>query len=344
MSRKYEHIDTWWKYVKSNVTQIEEKAEITAGREAEILLRNIVDEHYKFKNCHSFFSKRVYNPEVGYKNEIDLIVVTEKQLYVLECKNWGGVLTKEDDKWVQRKMARDNSNKIIVHDNVVDKNEAKKRSLLNYIENMGIRIANKNCTQKVIFMNKNLRIDSKEIYSNESVITPDRLDSYLNKQENRLKFHERFFSSIINILLDDESSAKVVDGLFERIGGKDFNKLVYAISSLPTWDKVILYGTKIISGDIRKSDNSIFRTNYGIPFKDIKKIKIKIVRSKGLSLIKSILAIGRPISLELYGASQKIIKTTDGNPDGFVRIQPAGSQECIDLPIFQIEEIIYGKF
>ena len=73
MSGIKENIDAWYKYVKADVKPMEEDPEIRAGREAEDLLKNIVDEHYQFRNCHSFSSKRVYNPAVGHKNEIDLI-------------------------------------------------------------------------------------------------------------------------------------------------------------------------------------------------------------------------------------------------------------------------------
>lgn len=63
------HIDAWHKYVKADIKAIAEDPEILAGREAEDLLRNIVDEHYQFKGCHSFLSKRIYNPSVGHKRD-----------------------------------------------------------------------------------------------------------------------------------------------------------------------------------------------------------------------------------------------------------------------------------
>jgi hypothetical protein len=344
MSGIKEHIDAWYKYVKADVKAIEEDPEILAGREAEDLLRNIVNEHYQFKGCHSFSSKRVYNPSAGHKNEIDLIIVTEKKLYILECKNWGGQLKREDGKWIQYKRQRDGSYRTISHDDVVAKNEEKRKVLIDFLRSNGIDISDSDCTQKVILMNRKLAIHSEDIYNDPKVIPPDRLDHYLGRQETRLKPHERFFASVISLLLDDETSSKIVDGLFKRLGGKDYKRLINSISGLPTWDKVILHGTKIISGDVRKSDRSIFKSAYGIPFDQVKTIKNGIIRSKGIFLVKSVLTIGRPIALDLYDMRGSYIKGVEGHPDGIIRIQPAGSPDCIDIPIFQIEEIVYGKY
>ena len=112
---------------------------------------------------------------------------------------------------------------------------------------------------------------------------------------------------------------------------------------MPTWDKVILYGAKIISGDIIKGNGSIFKSAYKIPFNETKKIKIKLIRSKGLFLVKSLLNIGRPIGLNLYGNNGKFLVATEGNVDTSLRIIPAGTPNYIDIPIFEINEIVYGK-
>ncbi len=209
MSGIKEHIDAWYKYVEADVKAIEEDPEILAGREAEDLLRNIVNAHYQFSGCHSFSSKRVYNQAANHKNEIDLIIVTQKKLYMLECKNWGGRLKKENGSWVQYKRNRDGSFRTVSHDDVVEKNEEKRKVLLNYLRSQGISISNKDCVQRIILMNRNLTIDSPEIYNDSRVIPPDQLDNYLNRQETRLKLHERFFASVISICLTKKSRKRL---------------------------------------------------------------------------------------------------------------------------------------
>jgi len=342
MAKMREHIDTWYKYLKSDIKPAEEDPEILGGRQAEDLLRNIVDGHYKFKGSHSFSAKRVPDKLRGGKKEIDLIVVTDKKLYILECKNWSGRLQKKGDKWIQYKR---NSDKYIEHDDVVLKNEEKKNILIQYLNDKGIDVNSSDCVQKIILMNKNLAIDSKEIYSSPHVIPPDRLDSYLSRQKNRFSLSQKFFASVINLLLDEESSSKIIGGLFKRLGGHTHKQLIQEIKVLQTWDKVVLYGTKILSGDIYKSDKNIFKVVYKVPFKETKKIKVRIIRNKVLYLAKSIMAIGRPIGLDLYNYKGKLIYKTEANPNGVVRFRPAGSpeEEEIYISIFEIEEIIYGK-
>lgn len=298
MSSLKEHVDTWYKYIKSNTKPEYEDPEIEAGRRTEDLLNNIVDNHYQFKGSHSFSGKRVYNDLLGHKNEIDLIVVSDKKLYVLECKNWSGRLTKRGDKWIQIKNRKNKQYSEIEHDDVVLKNNEKLKALLRYLNSKGLDVKFSDCAQKTILMNKNLAIDSEEIYNSNAVIPPDKLDTYLGKQKNSLAPHQRFFASIINIILDEESSGKVIDGLFKRIGGHQHKQLIHEINTLPTWDKVVLYGTKVLSGDVIKSDKNIFKSAYKVPFDRTQKIKIRILRSKSLFLVKSVLNIGRPIGLD----------------------------------------------
>lgn len=331
-----EHIDAWYKYKKANIQSSEEDGQILAGRQAEDLLRNIVDEHYQFRGCHSFSGKRIFNPALNHKNEIDMIVVTDKKLYVIECKNWSGRLVKRNDKWIQIKESEEKE-----HNDVLIHNVMKKNLLLSSLRGIGINIMDTDCIQKVIFMNSRLSIESPEIYNNPDVVTPDKLNDYLNNQKTQLEPHQKMFASIISLILDSESSSKIIDGLFSRLGGKDHTKIVQFINELPTWDKIKLFGTKILSGDIIR--DNIYSSAYKVPFEKIKKIKIRIVRSEGLFLVKSILKLGRPIGLDLYDSSGRILLKTKANPEGVFKFIPAGNPDFIEVPILEVDEIIYGK-
>ena len=210
-----EYIRVWYKYATSNINPETEDPIVLAGRDAENVLHNIIHENYQFRGCHSFSSKRIYNTQVNHKHEIDLIIVTDKKLYVMECKNWGGSLVIERDKWVQIKRNNDR----VEHDNVLNLNEIKKNLLISTLKSHDITVNDTACEQKIILMNRNLKIQNPEIYSNENIITPDRLYQYLNKQDNRRKPHEILFSAIINLLLDDESATMISD-VFSQEWGK----------------------------------------------------------------------------------------------------------------------------
>jgi len=332
-----EHIDAWYKYKKANIQSSEEDGQILAGRQAEDLLRNIVDEHYQFRGCHSFSGKRIFNPALNHKNEIDMIVVTDKKLYVIECKNWSVRLVKRNDKWIQIKEFEEKE-----HNDVLIHNVMKKNLLLSSLRGIGIDIMDTDCIQKVIFMNSRLIIESSEIYNNPDVVTPDRLNDYLNNQKTQLEPHQKMFASIISLILDSESSSKIIDGLFSRLGGKDHIKIVQFINEIPTWDKIKLFGTKILSGDIIR--DNIYSSAYKVPFEKIKKIKIRILRSEGLFLAKSLLKLGRPIGLDLYDSSGRILLKTKANPEGVIKFIPAGNPDFIEVPILEVDEIIYGKY
>jgi len=78
MANFKEHIDVWYKYIKADIKETEEGSWVLAGREAEDLLGNIVDDHYQFKGSHSFAGKRVFNEDAGHKNKINLIISGSK--------------------------------------------------------------------------------------------------------------------------------------------------------------------------------------------------------------------------------------------------------------------------
>ena len=260
------------------------------------------------------------------------------KIYIIECKNWSGKLIKRNDKWVQLKRYGEEKE----HNDVLKHNIMKKNVVLSALRNIGISILDTDCVQKVIFMNSGLKIDNAEIYNHPDIITREKLDEYLNNQKSQLDSHQRFFDSVISLILDNESSAKVIDGLFSRLGGKDHKKVVSFVNELPTWDTIKLYGTKILSGDIVR--DNIYQSAYRVPFDKIKKIKVKIIRSENLLLANSLLKIGRPIGLNLYGSNGRILLKTKANPDGFVQFLLAGEgAEPISIPVLEIDEIIKGK-
>ena len=59
MASWQEHFEAWNRIVKTDLRPIKENKGIEAGREAEDKLREIVNENYSFKGCHSFAAKRI---------------------------------------------------------------------------------------------------------------------------------------------------------------------------------------------------------------------------------------------------------------------------------------------
>jgi hypothetical protein len=341
-----EHFKAWHKISKTNLNPVKEDGGILAGREAEDYLRKMVDENYSFKGCHSFSSKRVPRREGG-RREIDLIVVTAKSLYVIECKNWAGTLTtaRNGDGWIQKQNAQDSRPK--EHKNELNWNALKMKLLVEYLRDRGIQIKPHQVSHKLIFMGKNFKILSPEIANNPNVVTLDLLAEYLDNQNNKLKPHEKLFSSVIGFLLNEEDKNKVMDGLsIERVGGEDHDRMIQEIGKLGTWDKIFLHGDKILSGDIIDSSvSNIFDKHSKPPLLNrTKEIRIGLIKSKWLGLAKAFLRIGRPIALDLYDPQAKLVAKASGNHAGIIRIQQAGSPDWTSVNLCEIDRIVSGKY
>jgi Nuclease-related domain len=337
-----EHFDAWHQIRKTNLNPIAEDGGILAGRDAEDLLRKIVNENYSFKGCHSFASKRIPDPQNQRRREIDLIVVTDKRLYVIECKNWTGVLSTAGNRWIQKTFG----GQVREHENVLALNTYKMKLLVEYLKNQGITIQPDRVCQKLIFMNPKLNISSLAIAKSPDVVIPERLEEYLGKQNNQLKTHEKLFCSVIGLLLDEELKGKVLDGLeIERVGGMHHDRLIQEIAKLATWDKIFLHGTKILSGDlIGRSIPFIFnKDSHRLPLDRVKEMRIEFVKSKWLGLIKAFLKVGRPIAIDLFDPRGKSIARANGNPFGIVRFHEAGSKEPTDINLCEIDRIISGR-
>ena len=335
-----EHIDAWYAYRKADITPSEEDGWILAGREAEDLLLTMVEKHYQFRGSHFFVGKRIYNPAVNHKHEIDMIVVTDRKLYVLECKNWSGRLVIRNGSWVQEKTTQEGVRET-VHSDVLRHNTMKRDLLVATLKEEGIDVSAQDCVQKVIFMNRNLKIEDHEISEHPDVVTPDRLDAYLDSEDSSMEPYQRLFASIMSLLLDSESSGKLIDGIFSRIGGKDHERLLSFLRELPTWDRIHLYGTRVLVGDI--IHNTIYQSAYKVPFEKIRKIKVRIARKSGVFLAKSLLRIGRPIGLDLFDQKGRCLLKTRGNPEGVISFIPAGKPNPVEVPLLMIEEIHLGK-
>jgi Nuclease-related domain len=344
MANWQQHFDAWHKISKADLTPVAEDGGILAGRDAEDLLQQLVEENYSFRGCHSFAGKRVPNLDGRGRREIDLIVVTSKRLYIIECKNWTGNLIAEGDRWVQTNT--DGQGRLVRkdHEDVLQINQLKMKLLLANLRNQVIPIRSEAVCQKVIFMNPKLRICSPVIANHPDVIPPEQLEAYLSGQDSKLKLHEQLFSAVIGVLLDAETKNKVLDGVgIELVGGAKHDKLIQYLRELGTWDRVFLRGTKIISGDIRiRSSMNMFANDVSLD--GVKNIQVRYVESKWWGFFKALFRVGRPIALDLYDAKGKCIEKVSGNPHGVVRIIPAGSPTEQDVDICQIDHLSYGRY
>ena len=227
----------------ARIEPLAESPEITAGRQAEEFLKGLVDSNLRFKGAHCFIGKRVPAPALRRRFEIDLVVLTRKQLHILEVKNWSGELFPQRKGWVQRKR----DGREIEHQNLTRYNSQKVEVLLDYLQQHGVNLKNTMVSQKVLFMNERLTIHP-DIMADRNVIARSQLDDYLASQKGS-SYGERLLFSVIEACLDAEKSTILVGGLFKAIKKREFKEAVKALSDLRTWDLVGCYGGRTLQGD-----------------------------------------------------------------------------------------------
>ncbi|MCF7699214.1 nuclease-related domain-containing protein [Loktanella sp. M215] len=224
-----------------------ELGDVIAGRDAEIALRSMVSNHLSWKSASIFHSKRVpSNVSSPWRDryEIDLIVVSHKQISAIEIKAWSGSVRLSGSSWVQERR----NGQQISHEDPLQKNQKKLDSLCAFLESKGIRVP-KARISRVILWNRNVRIPL-EIANRDEIIMHHELEKFLSHQKAS-GFGERFMMSVLELCLEREAGQIAADGFFSAIPTHDFDAATHAVSHLETFDKLELYGGRVLSGDLR---------------------------------------------------------------------------------------------
>jgi hypothetical protein len=264
------------------IEPIHEDPQVLAGRRAEDFLHQLVRSNLKYKDAHCFIGKRIPSPRDRRRYEIDLIVLTKKQLHVIEVKNWSGELFIRNDQWIQRKR----NGEEIEHPDLAHYNARKMQALTQYLQSHGVEVPPGFIRQTVLFMHPGLRM-SHEIASHPNVIPRAMLDDYLNSQRG-ISMAERMLHSVVEACLNMENSKVVLEGLFKALHSHEIKNAVTALSALHTWDRVCFYGGKVEQGDMI---GLTIRGEY-IGFKSLSagdEVKLKWVRGKFWSLAWALL-------------------------------------------------------
>lgn len=308
----------------------QELAEIKAGEDAENWLQDLVNNHINYKGSHSFAGKRVSCANRKARKEIDLIVVTPSKIHVLEIKMWSGQLFVYGDQWIHAK--RDGKQK--AYPNLVAYNNEKKEILLNYLAENGLMVSEQQVCQKIIFLNRNLSVDWA-IANNPDVIIPSKLHNYLAQQRSN-STAKNLVCSVIEYCLSQENAQLVVDGLFSRMTQDKFHQTTKLIDELPTWDKLMLNGTRVLKGDLL----GIQLGSRYLRKKDIEReaeINVSWTRNKLIGLIKVLIKSASLGSIKLPNEKALSVSTKD-----YVHFHLVGQPTPNSIPLMHINKIITG--
>lgn len=236
------------------ILAVEPQAEddaVAAGRSAELALRGLMQDSHALKTARIYHSKRVPKvmgradgtlPGGGGRYEIDLIVVTPRQMTVIEIKNWSGALRVENGNWVQARRGGDE----IDHGPVEALNRKKLDVLTAYLSAKSVR-SPPLLAARVMLWNTNLQLP-EELLADPAVIPRGKIDSYLaaHKQPG---FGARLMNAVMSLVLEGEArdiGAKRV----RPLGRWKMRKLHRALDALNGFDHVELVGGKVLAGDL----------------------------------------------------------------------------------------------
>ena len=185
----------------------------------------------------------------------------------------------------------------------------------------------------VIFKNPKLTLDSA-ITNNPFVVPYQELNKYLASQKG-VSFAERMIHSMIEICLDLEKSKIIMDSLFHSMPSSYFKKIHNHFINLGTWDKVGLYGDKVLTGDVLK----LFIGEREIDLSSLspgEKIHFSWTRNKIWGLVKS-LATDIPLGTLCMQKERIPIHTKDS-----MKFHAAGEERPVKIDLSHIEWILKG--
>jgi hypothetical protein len=310
-----------------------EDPEDVGGREAERFLDALVGSHFHFKDADLYPNKRV--PAGRRRREIDLIVVTPTRIHVIEVKNWSGSLARQGARWVQTNR----SGRRIEHPDLVADNRDKNLALVDYLNAKGIdldpRQVGTYLSNKVVFMNPRLAIESPEIRENPDVLEYARLQAYL-KEQKRSSFGQAVLASVAEWCLGAEGSGAFIEGRLGRLPPEKVRAITEAVDELATWDSLGFLGTKVLNGDLLalRVGGEEYR---GGDLGRRSTIRVRWTRNSWLGLFKAITGLGKLGKVDLPGRRGLGI-----GPDDTALFHPVGDREPGVFPLGEIDRIVLG--
>ena len=158
-----------------------EAPDVTGGRDAELVLKQLVGASFAFKDGHVFAARRIPSKRQGRRREIDLIVCTPRMIHLIEVKNWSGTLSVDHGRWRQTRRSGD----VVDHGDLIQTNLLKQDAVVEYLHDRGIAVDEKlirdHIVTEIIFMNPRLELDPA-IEALPEIITRRELDHYLGRQ------------------------------------------------------------------------------------------------------------------------------------------------------------------
>jgi Nuclease-related domain len=316
------------------VRPIEESPDISGGRDAELLLRELVGSAFQFRDANVFAGRRIPSKRQGRRREIDLIVCTPIMIHLIEIKNWSGRLDVRDGVWCQTRR----SGQVVEHADMFETNRQRRDAVVEYLRDHGVPLGEsfigEHIVPKIIFMNPRLELE-RAIEDRPDVISRRELDDYLGRQGQR-GLAERMFSSLIELCRDRESrlggtSARSTAG---EIPPDQYRRIVELLSETSTWDQLHLHGTKVVTGDVLSLE--IGAKSYRRRDLVDRSLRLRWTRGLVWGLLKAVIGHG---SLGSLNWNQTCLELSSADT---IRFHAVGEPEPGSLRLVEVDQIILG--
>lgn len=211
------------------------------GRAAELRVAALLEERLGGTAYEYFPGLRV--PRGKRRHEIDFVITTPKEIWVVEIKNWSGFVNVDGSRVIQH---RSHGRGVIDHGNLLAGMRRKEGALKDYLRRtMDASVDMPPTWSVLVFCNKNLGI-SEELFAVDDMDVV-RLPEFLSALPAPPADYGSFFGGLSNLVGRgaDEKEQKRLPVVDESIEASKA-----ALADLGTWDLLAMHGGQIISGDL----------------------------------------------------------------------------------------------
>ncbi|MDR1395063.1 MAG: NERD domain-containing protein [Deltaproteobacteria bacterium] len=312
------------------------------GDEGEQQLKAFIMSNKNFEKATIYSSKRIFDSFINHKREIDVIVVSKKSIYVIECKNWSGQIVSFKEKSDNLNYKHNSMAFVEARPNPLKENSYKLNILKELIKNNVGDIPDKFFVNKVVFINKHM-LYPPALEKAPNAVTYNQLAGYFSLQKTGQGFSlpKTLVSGLLKLLLSQETAQLAIEAKYGDLPG--FDRVLEYLDSLPTWDYLTLLkadGSKVtLAGDVRFYKNVFFGPQH---YRDMQNITVKYKESLIIPLLFKYSALFAQIKWS-EGAKGARPGKLPLNAQGFIEFQIAGDPDCKTYSILDVDSIIIGR-
>ena len=292
--------------------------EVSAGRVAELRVAALLEERFRHTAYDYFAGLRV--PTGRRRHEIDFVITTPEEIWVVELKNWSGFAGVDGSRVIQH---RSHGRGVVDHGNLLSNLRHKERSLRKYLRRSVDEVPP--TWSILVFANENLAIADELAGVDDMGVV--RLPEFMSALPAPLADYGPIWDGLRRIFGSVEDEEK------ERfpVVSEPIRQVREALAGLGTWDLMAMHGGQILSGDVVgfSSDELYDRDRF-------KRLRVEVPRSL-FDVFRTNLDL-RVTAVERSGAHRDYELDLDEE----VIFHAAGQKKASTFSLRDVEAISFG--